>query len=207
MEKKGILKETYKSYVYENQNIFDLSFDMLIKLIFDKYPDLLNDTILISYLYDNISNFIDINDSYKIKLLSNSLFLKKCKGKDIVNILLTINNDEDKIKILLNENIYPRIFNNHFLVFDTLKINFNNDENYIKLLNKLPSKAKIIVLYFFIRFISNLLLSADYIPSALPRTALLLHAALSQFRCSRQFRFHSKMPHLPLPSPKRWYNL
>ena len=36
MEKKGILKETYKSYVYENQNIFDLSFDMLIKLIFDK---------------------------------------------------------------------------------------------------------------------------------------------------------------------------
>ena len=39
-------KETYKSYVYENQNIFDLSFDMLIKLIFDKYPDLLNDTIL-----------------------------------------------------------------------------------------------------------------------------------------------------------------
>lgn len=146
MEKKGILKETYKSYVYENQNIFDLSFDMLIKLIFDKYPDLLNDTILISYLYDNISNFIDINDSYKIILLSNSLFLKKCKGKDIVNILLTINNDEDKIKILLNENIYPRIFNNHFLVFDTLKINFNNDESYIKLLNKLPSKAKIIVL-------------------------------------------------------------
>lgn len=146
MEKKGILKETYKSYVYENQNIFDLSFDMLIKLIFDKYPDLLNDTILISYLYDNISNFIDINDSYKIKLLSNSLFLKKCKGKDIVNILLTINNDEDKIKILLNENVYPRIFNNHFLVFDTLKINFNNDESYIKLLNKLPSKAKIIVL-------------------------------------------------------------
>ena len=146
MEKKGILKEIYKSYVYENQNIFDLSFDMLIKLIFDKYPDLLNDTILISYLYDNISNFIDINDSYKIKLLSNSLFLKKCKGKDIVNILLTINNDEDKIKILLNENIYPRIFNNHFLVFDTLKINFNNDESYIKLLNKLPSKAKIIVL-------------------------------------------------------------
>ena len=146
MEKKGILKETYKSYVYENQNIFDLSFDMLIKLIFDKYPDLLNDTILISYLYDNISNFIDINDSYKIKLLSNSLFLKKCKGKDIVNILLTINNDEDKIKILLNENVYPRIFNNHFLVFDTLKTNFNNDESYIKLLNKLPSKAKIIVL-------------------------------------------------------------
>ena len=126
MEKKGILKEIYKSYVYENQNIFDLSFDMLIKLIFDKYPDLLNDTILISYLYDNISNFIDIKDSYKIKLLSNSLFLKKCKGKDIVNILLTINNDEDKIKILLNENVYPRIFNNHFLV--------------------LPSKAKIIVL-------------------------------------------------------------
>ena len=74
MEKKGILKETYKSYVYENQNIFDLSFDMLIKLIFDKYPELLNDTILISYLYDNISNFIDINDYYKIKLLSNSLF-------------------------------------------------------------------------------------------------------------------------------------
>ena len=146
MEKKGILKETYKSYVYENQNIFDLSFDMLIKLIFDKYPDLLNDTILISYLYDNISNFIDINDSYKIILLSNSLFLKKCKGKDIVNILLTINNDEDKIKILLNENVYPRIFNNHFLVFDTLKTNFNNDESYIKLLNKLPSKAKIIVL-------------------------------------------------------------
>lgn len=146
MEKKGILKETYKSNVYENQNIFDLSFDMLIKLIFDKYPDLLNDTILISYLYDNISNFIDINDSYKIKLLSNSLFLKKCKGKDIVNILLTINNDEDKIKILLNENVYPRIFNNHFLVFDTLKTNFNNDESYIKLLNKLPSKAKIIVL-------------------------------------------------------------
>lgn len=146
MEKKGILKETYKSYVYENQNIFDLSFDMLIKLIFDKYQDLLNDTILISYLYDNISNFIDINDSYKIKLLSNSLFLNKCKGKDIVNILLTINNDEDKIKILLNKNVYPRIFNNHFLVFDTLKINFNNDESYIKLLNKLPSKAKIIVL-------------------------------------------------------------
>lgn len=146
MEKKGILKETYKSYVYENQNIFDLSFDMLIKLIFDKYPELLNDTILISYLYDNISNFIDINDSYKIKLLSNSLFLKKCKGKDIVNILLTINNDEDKIKILLNENVYPRIFNNHFLVFDTLKTNFNNDESYIKLLNKLASKAKIIVL-------------------------------------------------------------
>ena len=146
MEKKGILKETYKSYVYENQNIFDLSFDMLIKLIFDKYPDLLNDTILISYLYDNISNFIDINDSYKIKLLSNSLFLKKCKGKDIVNILQTINNDEDKIKVLLNEDVYPRIFNNHFLVFDTLKINFNNDESYIKLLNKLPSKAKIIVL-------------------------------------------------------------
>ena len=46
-------------------------------------------------------------------------------------------NDEDKIKILLNENVYPRIFNNHFLVFDTLKINFNNDDSYIQLLNEI----------------------------------------------------------------------
>ena len=45
---------------------------------------------------DELLDFIKFN---KIKLLSNSLFLKKCKGKDIVNILLTINNDEDKIKI------------------------------------------------------------------------------------------------------------
>lgn len=146
MEQKEFFMETYKSYVYENQNIFELSFDMLIKLIFEKYPNLLNDTMLIDYLYDNIPSFLDMDDFYKIKLLINPLFLNKCKGKDIINILISIKNDEDKITILLNENIYPRVFNNHFLVFDNVKINFKKEESYVTLLNKLPSKAKIIVL-------------------------------------------------------------
>ncbi len=138
--------ELYKSYTFENQNIFDLSFDILIKIIFEKYPNLLNDTMFLLYLYDNIKLFIVIEDEYKTRLLTNPLFLNICKNKDIVYILQNIKSDENKINVLLDENIYSRIFNNHFLVFDTLKLNFIDDNNYISLLNKLPSKGKIIVL-------------------------------------------------------------
>lgn len=147
MELLNILKETYKSFYVEDQKIFDLSFPVFIETITSKeYEKILNDPFTLKYIYENIDKLLNVKDFYKIKLLNNELFLKLIKNRDILKILLSLEKDEDKIDLLLNDIISSRIFNNHFLIFDILNLNFKSEESYINLLNKVSSKAKIIIL-------------------------------------------------------------
>lgn len=142
MDLLGILKETYKK-----QKIFELSFDMLISsLCNENYESILNDPFTLKYIYENLEKLILLEDIYKIKLLNNENFFKICKIKDILKIINHLENDEDKIGILLNKKIYSKIFTNHFLAFDTLKLNFKSYDSYLSLLNKVTPKGKIIIL-------------------------------------------------------------
>lgn len=147
MKLHDILKETYNDFKINDVNIFDLSFESFFSVIFkEQYQNILNDSFTLKYIYENLQELILSKDIYKIKLLSNPFFLKLLKNKDILELITSFENDEDKINILLNDNVSSRIFTNHFLVFDTLNIKFTNDESYLKLLNKVSPKAKIIIL-------------------------------------------------------------
>ena len=147
MKLHDFLKETYNDFKINEVNIFDLSFESFFSVIFkEQYQNILNDSFTLKYIYENLQELILSKDIYKIKLLSNPFFLKLLKNKDILELITSFENDDDKINILLNDNVSSRIFTNHFLVFDTLNIKFTNDESYLKLLNKVSPKAKIIIL-------------------------------------------------------------
>ena len=147
MKLHDILKETYNDFKINDVNIFDLSFESFFSVIFkEQYQNILNDSFTLKYIYENLQELILSKDIYKIKLLTNPFFLKLLKNKDILELITSFENDDDKINILLNDNVSSRIFTNHFLVFDTLNIKFTNDESYLKLLNKVSPKAKIIIL-------------------------------------------------------------
>lgn len=147
MNLKGLLSHSYKNIIINNENIFLRPFPIFLnELVSNKLDYLLKDNLVRKYIFENINYLVSYTDDIKIFLLNQVDFSSEMKTNDIVSIISSLENDEDKINLLLNENIQKKVFTTHYLAFSTLNINLKKINNYKLLLDKLNNKQKIIIL-------------------------------------------------------------